>query len=552
MLTSLTITNLALVDDLEIEFGSGFNVITGETGAGKSILMGALGLVMGDRADKGMIRTGEAKCTAEAVFLMADVQAIDKILDDAGLELCADGQLIIRRIVSAAGSNKNIINGGSTTLSVLREVGDLLVDMHGPYDHQSLLNPAYQLSVLDSFAGLEKTRESYATEYRAFQAVLTRLGELDMDEQEVSRRLDLLQYQVDEIQKAQLKEGEEEEVLEEHALNANAQNIVEESDAVCQALVDDPASAFNALVTVQQSLNRLSEMLPEGQQWVDEAEAIAVQVQELYSSVSSRAQTVDCDPTRLEWLDDRLATYSSMRRKYGQSIPAIITFFEKSERELFDLQNRDEHLQQLRGESEAARARVFAEAEGLRKARLSAAGKLAKAITEECRDLGFPQSKFSVDLKQVEPGPTGMDQLDFGFAPNPGEEMRSLRAIASSGEISRVMLATKAVLARHDCIPVLVFDEIDANLGGETGAAVGEKLLKVAGNHQVLCITHLPQVAVCGQTHQVVRKEVVDDRTFTRVEEVAGDARAEEVARMLGGKDSTSVILEHARELLKG
>lgn len=552
MLQTLRIKNLAIVENVQVEFHPGLNVVTGETGAGKSILIGALDLVLGGRADKSLIRSGEKQCGIEAVFALPDTRLIDDLLDDLGVDACEDGQLIVRRLVSDAGSGKNLVNGCAATVQMLKRMGNLLVDMHGPHDHQSLLDREFQLDMVDAFAQLDKARDAYRKTYRTVLDLENDRRALDGDDQQIEQQIDLLSYQVKEIEDAALSEDDEEDVVKEHTRVANAQRIIELASVVHGALSEDEYSAFNAAAQVQGPLAELSSILEEAEAWRDEAESITVQLQELASSISATIQGIDADPERLQWLDDRMTMLHALKRKYGGSIPEILAFGTKAAARLKDLTGREEALAALQHKLEEADKKLQTAGKKLRAGRQKAADKMAKAVTDELRDLGFEHGIFSIALEPREPGPSGIDAVEFGFAPNLGEPMRPLRAIASSGEISRVMLAIKTVLADHDRIPILVFDEIDANVGGETANAVGEKLGGVAGSHQILCITHLPQVAVHGTTHFVVSKGVEDGRTRTTITGLADEERTAEVARMLGGKDLTSVTMDHAREMLAG
>lgn len=553
MLQTLRVRNLALVEDIVVEFETGLNVITGETGAGKSVIIGALGLLLGERADKSLIRAGADQCLAEAVFHLADSSDIDVILDEVGLPACEDGQLVIRRTLTANGTGKNVINDSATTLQVLKRVGERLVDVHGPYDHQSLLSADFQLDILDAFGHLWDTRGAYEVLYDEFVGLQAQLKELEGsgDDQDVMQQIDLLRFQVREIEDAGLVEGEDEAIVVEQGQVAHAQRILELSDGVRNALVEGDTAYLNGLAFVQKALAELAALVPEAGGWRDEAHSIAVQVRELADSVERRVKDIEADPQRLQWLDERLALYHRLKRKYGATIPEMLAFLERARTRLKELETRGERIVELARRVEAARGKVDQSGARLGKARRTVAAKLAGTITTELGDLGFPHGAFGVTLVTVDPRRSGLDGIEFTFAPNAGEPERSLRAIASSGEISRVMLAVKAVLANHDSIPVLVFDEIDANVGGVMGNAIGVKLDRVGTHHQVLCITHLPQVAVFGKTHFAVTKEVSGGRTRTQIKRLAKEARVEEIARMLGGRDLTSVTLKHAREMLR-
>jgi DNA repair protein RecN (Recombination protein N) len=551
MLQTLRIKNLALVENLTVDFEPGLNMITGETGAGKSVLIGALGLLLGGRADKTLIRTGEDQCGAEALFTLERPAGINAILQENGLDACEAGQLVIRRIINAAGTSRNFINGGPTTLQVLKSIGDQLVDMHGPHDHQSLLSTDFQLELLDAFGECGPTAELYGAVYAEWTALRAQRHALEGDEGQIQREIDLLRFQCQEIETANLVEGEEAELESEHRRVANAQKIIELSDGIRRALTDDETAAAVSLAAAYKLLHELAPVLDVAVEWQARAQSLSIEIRDLAESVATTAQSIEADPERLQWLEDRMALYRKLKRKYRPILAEITALLAESKQRLIDLEQRDSKRAELDAQIAQTRTRLEKTGLKLRAAREKAAAELGKAITRQLRDLGFPNGALEVTLTPTDPAPSGMDAVEFAFAPNIGESIRPLRAIASSGEISRVMLAAKAVLAGQDRIPLLVFDEIDANIGGEMGRAVGAKLKAVAKHHQVICITHLPQVAVFGPTHFAVCKEVTGGRTRTLIERLEGAARVEEVARMLGGKDSTDFALRHARELLK-
>jgi DNA repair protein RecN (Recombination protein N) len=552
MLSTLRVKNLAIVDNIRVDLQEGLNVITGETGAGKSILADALGLVLGDRADRSMIRAGEEQCGVEACFELSDPSEINTLLDEMGLEACDGNTLIVRRLISSSGAGKNLVNDCPTTAQTLKRIGILLVDMHGPHDHQSLLDPDFQLDILDAYGHLAEARDVYASAYRALLDLQQKREALDGDDRAVEQQIDMLSFQVKELEDADLTDTDEEDLQREHTRVANASRILELADAVRNALIEEDTSAFNAIAFAQRTLPELADLVEEGEEWRSEVESVAIQLQELSNTISGFVQSIDADPERLVWLEDRMALLQKLKRKYGNSVAEMLTFLEQSKARLTELNTRGERLSALDAEIAEAKKQAAASGEILRKARKKCASRLGKEITEHLHDLGFLHGEFKVAVTPADGfRPSGLDDVDFGFAPNVGEPMRSLKAIASSGEISRVMLAVKAVLAKHDRIPVLVFDEIDSNVGGEMGNAIGAKLTTVAEQHQVICITHLPQVAVHGAAHFVVAKEVCEGRTRTSIQPVSDSARAEEVARMLGGKDLTSVTLRHAREMLE-
>ena len=550
MLVQLSVKNLAIVESAEVTFGAGLNIITGETGAGKSVLMGALDLVLGGRADKSAIREGASEAWVEAAFSLADSRAADRLLDDAGLPPCEEGALLVRRSIAAAGAGRCLVNDTSATVQTLRRLGSLLVDIHGPYDHQSLLDAEFQRDVLDAYGHCVPARDAYGETWRERQSLDARLNELQGDSADIAAEIDRLQFMVDEIAQAGLSETDEEPLVAQHAEAANAEQILALGTEICNGLTDGERSAFDLLAEIQTQLAELARILPEAAAWRADAQSAAVQLQELGRAVSDRLSRVEADPDRLQQLEARMALVQRLKRKYGHTVGEVLATLAQHQARLHDLATRTEQVERLQAQIAEAEGVLSRKAAALTKSRTQAAGRLARAITGELHDLGFLKSGFSVDLAACAPGPHGTDLVTFGFAPNPGEPMRPLKAIASSGEIARVMLAVKAVLATHDSIPVLVFDEIDANIGGEVGRVVGQKLRHVAATHQVISITHLPQSAVYGHQHYVVSKEVAKGRTRMRIEALDDARRVDEIARMLGGKGLTSVIESHARELL--
>ena len=552
MLVQLSVRNLAIVEEATVTFGSGLNIITGETGAGKSVLMGALHLVLGGRSDKSAIREGAAEARVEASFLLNDTAAIDAILEEAGLPLCEENLLLVRRTVTQNGGGRCFINDGSATAQTLRRIGGLLVDIHGPYDHQSLLEEAFQRDLLDAYGGDASLLEAYRAAWREEQALKRRLAALQGDAGDVAQEIDRLQFAVDEIAQAGLSEADEEELVQRHDQAANAERILDLGGAAMNALMEGEGSIFDQLVGIQNQLAELARILPEAAEWRSEVQSVAVQTQELAGSMNERLSLLDADPEQLAALEARLTLVQRLKRKYGRSVAEILQVLERDQARLDDLSTRTEQIDRLNASIAAAHTELMKRGEALSKRRVKEAARLAKAITAHLHDLGFLKAGFEIHVTPCDPEPEGMDRVSFGFAPNPGEPMRALRAIASSGEIARVMLAVKAVLSTHDRIPVLVFDEIDANIGGEIGRAVGQKLHAVAKDHQVLCITHLPQSAVYGDCHYRVEKRVEKGRTRNHIRRLDDAERVDEIARMLGGKDLTSVVEAHARELLAG
>jgi len=549
VLTLLRIKNLALVEDLEWQMAPGFIAVTGETGAGKSIIIGALQLLLGERADKSLIRTGADLCTVEAIFSGDDLQRLNPQLVEAGVEPC-ESDLIVKRTLSISGNNRQFINGSPTTLLILKNLGDELVDLHGPHDHQSLLSPDKQLSLLNSFARAQEQLGEYRKQYRQLQALLADHAALDTVETAREEELDLLRHQTNEITTANLDAGEEEEIESRYKLASNSKRLIELASAVANKLAEADDSVLSQLAETQRLLRELEKIDNSIAQFSSAHAAGVVELSEIARSLSNYAEKLDLDPAQLSALEQRVSLFETLKRKYGGSIAEAIAFGERAAERMRKIEGRDAELERLAGEIEIARTHLNRTGEALRKLRVKVAPKLSENIRRNLRDLGFRQSELEVKLAALdEPRLNGFDSVELLFSPNPGEPLKPLRAIASSGEISRLMLAIKSALAAHDEIPLLVFDEIDTNVGGEIAHAVGAKMQTLGRDHQVICITHLAPVAAAASSHFVVTKEVVSGRTFSNMEEVTAKARREEIGRMLGGKSESALQL--AATLLK-
>jgi DNA repair protein RecN (Recombination protein N) len=549
VLNLLRLKNLALVEELEWQMGSGFIAVTGETGAGKSIIIGALQLLLGERADKSLIRTGADLCTVEAVFSGNDLQRLNPLLIQAGTEPC-ENDLIIKRSFSAAGGTRQFINGSPTTLSVLKNLGNELVDLHGPHDHQSLLSPDTQLSLLDSFARAEEQLAQYRKHYRQLQTLLGEHSALNTAETAREQELDLLRHQVAEIKSANLAADEEEEIEKRYKLASNSKRLIELAGAVANKLSESDGSVLSQLAETQRLLRELEKIDGSIAQLSSAHAASVVELSEIARALSGYAERLDLDPQQLAALEQRVSLFETLKRKYGASVAEVIAFGERAAERMQKIESRDAELERLAKEIENVRAQMNRAGEALRKLRAKAAPKISDNIRRNLRDLGFRQSEFEAKLTPLEePRPSGFESVELLFSPNPGEPLKPLRAIASSGEISRLMLAIKSALAAHDAISLLVFDEIDTNVGGEIAHAVGAKIQTLGRDHQVICITHLPQVAATASSHFVVTKDVSHGRTFSNLREVTGKSRQEEIARMLGGKSESTLKL--AASLLK-
>ena len=550
-LASLRIRNLALVEDLTWQPGAGLAAITGETGAGKSLLIGALQLLLGERADKSLIRTGADSCTVEAVFEVAGAKELDVWLEEQGAEPCADGELLLKRTLSTTGSGRQFLNGSACTLAALKALGDRLVDLHGPHDHQSLFSREAQTKVLDAYAGATEVAAAFAVAHREQARLACEVARLHGLEQDATLRRDMLAHAAKEIAAAKLQPGEEEEVMSRLRAAGNSQRLIELGSQLQSALGADGEGGMRVdlaeAVRAGRELARLDEAAGAIlSSWED----VAGRVADLENEVRHYAERIDADPATLRELEERADLLQSLKRKYGGTMEEVMARGEQAAKDLEDIETRGERIAELQKQQVAMASKATKLAKSLSAARAKAAPSLTKAVTKELRELGFLRAEFGVQLELLDEARSlGAELAEFEFAPNPGEAAKPLRAIASSGEISRVMLALKSVLAGQDGVPLLVFDEIDANVGGEVAVKVGQKMRELSKAHQVLCITHLPQVAAAAHRQFAVTKEFDGTRTTTAVGELSGAERVAELARMLGGQDIKSA-LAHARSLL--
>ena len=558
MLTDLRIKNLALVDDLSIELGSGYNAVTGETGAGKSVIIGALGLVLGERADRTLLRDGSEQCSVEAII---DITGMSKdfhdFLESCGLEPCESNQLLLKRVFSASGTNRQFINGSPTTLNLLASVGEWLVDIHGPHDHQSLLKASRQLEILDAYGGLENQRKEFALNVDQLIALERNKAELVIDEDAYKRELDLLKFQVNEIESAQLSEDDEEGLEQSFKRATNSARLAELVGEVKSLVNDSEPSSYDLMLGAGRLINEMVNIDDGAEELLNQQSQISEQINELSGAIEDYCDRLNLDPNQIRNVEERYNLVQSLKRKYGDTLKDVITFSDKALARLEKLESRDEELASINAQIDLVKNKIQEQGRRLSDARKEVAPKLVGEAEKQLNDLGFLQSRF--DLEIVDPNElgqefttisrTGFDQIEFLFAPNPGEPFKPLKSIASSGEMARVMLALKTVLSSQDSIPILVFDEVDANVGGETAAVVGQKMNQIGKKRQVLCISHLAPVAAAGNSHYLVEKEVENGRTLTRVRLLEAKARIDEITRMLGG--SGDAARQHAEELLK-
>jgi DNA repair protein RecN (Recombination protein N) len=546
-LRELTVENLAVVESVRLALAPGFTVLTGETGAGKSLVVDAVALALGARASTDQVRAGADAARVEAIF-----DAPSPGPDDALADVIAagEGSIIVRREVGADGRSIARVNDRTVTVGGLASLGARLGEIHGQHDQQRLLEPAHQLALLDGFAANAALVAAVGDAYRAWRAVAAASVELLTDPHDLVRRVELLRHQVDEIVAASPRPGEDAEL--EAALRAaeHAETIVRSAAEGVAGLRDD-GGAGDALASVERSLAVAASHDDRFGPLADRAAALAAEASELARDASHAAEAVDLDPAARAAAEERLGLLYDLRRKYGDTLEGVIAFGEASAAELERLENQEGERERLRIEEAKRLAELEAAAGELSEARRAAAERLGADVNVELPALGLPADSFAVEIEAGEIGPTGADRVSFTFAPNPGEPARPLGRIASGGEASRLSLALKVVLAAADDTPLLVFDEIDAGVGGRNAAALGERLRALSAYHQVLCVTHLPQVAAHADAHIVVGKRVSDGRTATDARLLAPEDRPAELAAMLAGEGAGEEAEAAARALLR-
>ena len=546
-LRELTVENLAVVERVRLELSPGFTVLTGETGAGKSLVVDAVALALGARASTDQVRAGTDAARVEAIF---DAPALDA--DDPMAELVAagEGTLIVRREVGADGRSVARLNDRAVTVGGLASVGSRLGEIHGQHDQQRLLDPAHQLALLDGHGAHPELVAAVADAHRAWRATMAAATELLTDEHELARRVELLRHQADEISIAAPRVGEDAELEAQLRAAEHAETIARAADAAVRALRDD-AGAGDALSVAERELLAAAAHDDRFAPLADRAAALAAEAGELARDAAAAGDGVDLDPASRAAAEERLALLYDLRRKYGDSLDAVIAFGAEAADELERLENQEGARERLRAEEASRRASLEAAASELSDARQASAKQLVGAVNAELPPLGLPAGAFGVDVDRVEIGPSGADRVTFTFAPNPGEPPRPLGRIASGGEASRLSLALKVVLAAADETPLLVFDEVDAGVGGRNASAVGERLRELSRFHQVLCVTHLPQVAAHADAHLVVGKQVIGERTVTEATLLDTKARTAELAAMLGGEGAGAEARSTAEALLR-
>ena len=554
MLIELNIKDFAIIDSLQVSFGKGLNILTGETGAGKSIIVDAVKLILGDRASQDDIRSSKEEAVVEAMF---DASSLDiaGILESAGLP--NEENLIIKRVINRSGKNKIFINSSMANLSALQDIGSRIIDIYGQHDHQSLTKSEEHIDILDNLGGLLSLRQEMAAAYKEFYAIQSELNKLTADSQRLTEKQDFLSFQSKDIGEAALKTGEDEELKKEKEKLVHAEKLFEATNSGYDSLYASSGSILERLAQILNKLKDASKFDAELKPVIENMESSVCQLEDAAVSLRDYTQGISFEPQRLENVDNRLDLINKLKKKYGATIEVVLQKKVEVDKELDNIIHHDERIAELKEAVEKSKENVLKLSKKLSEKRVDSAKLLKKKVEEELSDLNMKKTVFEVRIEKHKDvnggfilGEKGIDRIEFFISPNIGEEPKPLSKIASGGELSRIMLAIKRITTTGK-IPVLIFDEVDAGIGGGTAEVVGRKLKEVSKNHQVLCITHLPQIAAYADTHYSVSKEVRGGRTVAGVKELKADERVAELSRMLGGVKITSKTKEHAIEMLE-
>lgn len=566
MLKNLLIKNYALIEEITVEFSSGLTIITGETGAGKSILIDALGLLLGERASTEMIRTGAEKAIVEGLFVVNGNARVAEILRASENDITEE--LIIRRELTNKGQSRCFVNDSPVSVSLLKEIGDALVDLHGQHEHQSLLRPETHIDFLDSFGGYEEEIESYQKLYRSLAELTSKKRELQEQESQLKAKKSLYEFQIKEIDAVNPQSGEEEHLESELKILENTEKLSELTNGIHQLLYEAENSVRDNLVKARKMVEQLAEIDSSFAESVNDARSAEVIVDELSKQVQNYSSKIEFNPERLEEIRERLGALSLLKKKYGGTIDLLIEFRKKIGDEFKFAENFEGEIAKLEKEIESLRKECGEKAKLLTQQRKETAKKLEKAILNALGDLGIPKAQFITTIQQrtidssanmlsvkvnnqlFEATATGIDHVEFFISTNVGEDPKPLVKVASGGEVSRIMLALKGALANSDKTPLLIFDEIDTGVSGRIGQSVGLSLKKLSTHHQVIAITHLPQIAGLADTHFAVEKIEANKKTSTQLRKLETEERVREVAKLMSGSEVTEAGLKSAKELM--
>ncbi|MDK2933371.1 MAG: repair protein RecN [Clostridiales bacterium] len=561
MLSQLHIENVAIINTIDVEFEKGLNILTGETGAGKSIIIDSINMILGERTSRELIRSGAKKAIVEALFHVSSEDTVN-LLEQSGIELEEDNTLLISREIIYSGKNACRINGRIVTSSMLKEIGRLLVNIHGQHDNQALLQWEKHIEFLDRYAGskLIEIKSQYQKVYEQVNRIRAEIRRISGDERERERKLDLLKFQLEEIEKANLQKGEEEELTSKKLFLSNTEKLITAISNVYSILYSGnrtSASVHDNIADALKNLGEVEQFDPQLKQYYKTLETITYELDELVHDIREYRDNLEYDPGLLETLEQRLDLIFKLKRKYGSSIEEILEYKNKIRKEFQDLLNSEEKLKALNLELDKNMRELEELADKLFQLRVEAAQMLEKAIVNELRDLDMNKVKFKVQVKKIynklgdyEFSMNGYDRVEFLISTNPGEPVKPLVKIASGGEMSRIMLAIKTILADIDDVNTLVFDEIDIGVSGRAAQKIAEKLSRIAQKKQVLCITHLPQIASMADHHYLIEKNMANDQYSTTVQKLTSHNRKEELARIIGGAVITDLTLKHAEEMI--
>ena len=548
MLSLLHIENIAVIESADISFDQGFNVLTGETGAGKSIVIDAISAILGERAYRDMIRTGTNKASVRAVF--TDVPALSWFADN-GVEY--DPETVIQREIHLDGKNVCRVNGSLVSVSILRKLGMQLINIHGQHDSATLFDEDNHLTFLDAFADNEGLRADYSEKYEAVAKLRREIDRMTMDEGEKLRRMETLKYQIAEIEKADLEAGEDEALEERRKILQNAEKLSNGMDTAVECLYggDESEGASGLLAQAEYALARLAKFSDSFAEMHDRVADLMYQVQDVAEAVRDARDDLSYSADELEQIESRLDTIHKLRRKYGVTCEDILNYLDKAKKELDDIEFADDHLERLKKNLKKAEKTAWEAAKALRKNRKETAVYMAERILTELAQLDMPRVQFSCEFTEIDLTANGADTVAFYMSANAGEALKPMSKVASGGELARIMLAMKNVLAEKDQVNTLIFDEVDTGVSGRAAQKVAEKLRSVAAHKQVLCVTHLPQLAALANTHLLIAKSERDGRTYTSVTPLDLEGRKKELARIIGGTNITETTLKSAEEMLR-
>ena len=549
MLQFLNISNIALIDELQVEFEPGLNLLTGETGSGKSIIVDALGVLIGGRFTSDLLKSGTERGSIEGLFIVRPNPGLERLLDNSGLPVSEE--LIIRRELSATGRNKIFINNQLATNSLLRELREFLVDIHGQGDQQTLFNPRTHLELLDSFAVSNGLLDEVAAAHQSWMRVQHELDTLQRDDAEKFQLLDTLKFQIDELERAQLVIGEDERLEEERRRLANVEKLTELSQASYGRIYEEDDAALARVRQTLKDVTELAEYESSFGEYLEGLENARAVLEDLSFSLREFSDKLAFSPSRLAEIEDRLAELSRLKRKYGGSIQSALEHLARSQDRLRHIETSDERQQQLMADVSSAHTRYLDRAAKLHRERVRAAKRFEKSVEKCIAELAMDHARFQIQISDASESPRGIDHVEFYFSANAGEDMKPLARVASGGEASRLMLVLKTVANATEFPRTIVFDEIDSGIGGRVSEAVGIKLRKLSETNQVLCVTHQAQIARFADSHLAVHKEVAHGRTRVEIGKLNHRGRIEELARMLTGAEITDSARRHARELLK-